>query len=678
MIGINDYQHFRPLNNAIRDAETLRDVLIERFQFEEGHTLSLLNEKATREHILDTLISFRDSLKEEDNFMLYFAGHGAMSPSGSQGYWIPVEAQQKESHYLSNSRVREVLQDFKAHHIYLMVDSCFSGSMILRDSGTAHQLLESYRSRRVLTSGRKQAVADGPIGGHSPFADCILTYLRQHTSRKISALELESHVQLNTPRSADQHPEASHIHGLGDQSGQFVFHPKRDEGRDWQQAQEAHTVAAYQQYLRVYPQGRHRETAHWHIACLTDTPTAYDTYIDQFPQGRYTQEALQKLRAAEERHAWTRAQRRNTLSGYREFLIQYPNSTFAEEAQRRRQQIRDQEAEPQAWQQAQSTHTPQSYQQYLDRFPNGLHAPDARRALRQLAEESETQRKAAAEAQRRKDAEARQAQQEAQAQKQKKAENQARFDKAFQQAKKAYDSGELKEALRHIEQALKYPTIDQPRAIRLRQIIQAELPSPTTRFWENKPLRYGSLGVLGALLLWIGVSQMGGGNSNTNPASSTQTAPLMNPARANDLETYIDPFAEIEMVLIPGGAFNMGSKEGEDDEQPVHKVSVDSFYLGRFEVNQAQWKKVMGNEPSDFENCPQCPVESVSWNDVQDFLEKLNQISPHTYRLPTEAEWEFAARGGNNAQSTSMPEVIRPMRWDGIGKTPEIRWRLGI
>ena len=190
VIGINDYQHFRPLNNAVRDATTIRDLLLNHYQFEAAHTTTLLDSEATRENILETLYEFEEKLTPEDNFLLYFAGHGAMNSKKSQGFWIPVEAEQKRSQYLSNARIREVLKDLEAHHIYLVVDSCFSGSMILREGEKVEHLVESLPSRRVLTSGRKQVVADGPPEGHSPFAQCIIHYLSSNAAQAYFCLGL--------------------------------------------------------------------------------------------------------------------------------------------------------------------------------------------------------------------------------------------------------------------------------------------------------------------------------------------------------------------------------------------------------------------------------------------------------------------------------------------------------
>ncbi|GHT11227.1 hypothetical protein AGMMS4956_03910 [Bacteroidia bacterium] len=106
----------------------------------------------------------------------------------------------------------------------------------------------------------------------------------------------------------------------------------------------------------------------------------------------------------------------------------------------------------------------------------------------------------------------------------------------------------------------------------------------------------------------------------------------------------------IEMVFVQGGTFTMGctSEQGSDcydGEKTSHKVTLSSYYIGKYEVTQAQWKAVMGSNPSYFKG-NNLPTEKVSWDDAQEFIGKLNAKTGKQYRLPTEAEWEYAARGG--------------------------------
>ena len=110
------------------------------------------------------------------------------------------------------------------------------------------------------------------------------------------------------------------------------------------------------------------------------------------------------------------------------------------------------------------------------------------------------------------------------------------------------------------------------------------------------------------------------------------------------------PNDDIDMVVIPAGSFTMGS-EKINDEKPPHTVYIRSFLMGKTEVTQTQWQDVMGSNPSRFTACgPECPVENVSWGDVQEFIAKLNQKTGQTFRLPNEAEWEYAARAGTTTE----------------------------
>lgn len=112
---------------------------------------------------------------------------------------------------------------------------------------------------------------------------------------------------------------------------------------------------------------------------------------------------------------------------------------------------------------------------------------------------------------------------------------------------------------------------------------------------------------------------------------------------------HIDKETDIEMILVDGGAFNMGSND-YPEEQPIHRVYLNSYYISKYEITQQQWYAVVHYNYSYYDKCPTCPVEMVSWGDVQEFTDNLNKLTGKHYRLPTEAEWEYAARGGKRSQ----------------------------
>jgi formylglycine-generating enzyme required for sulfatase activity len=133
-------------------------------------------------------------------------------------------------------------------------------------------------------------------------------------------------------------------------------------------------------------------------------------------------------------------------------------------------------------------------------------------------------------------------------------------------------------------------------------------------------------------------------------------------------EIWKDPKLGMEFVWVLGGCYQMGSGMWTgncyDDEIPMHIVCVDGFWIGKYEVTQGQWQSLMGDNPSRFKNCGKnCPVERVSWNEAVEFARRLSQKTGYKFRLPTEAEWEYACRSGGREEKYSGSDNVDAVAW---------------
>jgi formylglycine-generating enzyme required for sulfatase activity len=378
-IGIDKYEHFGKLHNAVRDMEAISNLLLRDYDLHEDNCRWLRNEEATRKGILRSLRDLDNWVGKDDKLIIYYSGHGYRDKN-NLGFWVSVKAEKDaEEDFVSNLELKHIVAHLKARHVLLISDACFSGTLFIQGASRADfaaDRLESIPSRWALCSGRyNQLVADGPKGGHSPFAESILTELQRNPKDTLRIDSLAERVLEFTAGKYDQDQlsQGNPLQGVGHQGGQYVFRRRLNEAQIWAESEK--------------------------------------------------------------------------------------------------------------------------------------------------------------------------------------------------------------------------PTTS---------------PPPTS----NKPIP-----------------------ANPIPASIADN-----------------------MVHIPGGTFTMGCqsfflfKICRDNEKPAHRVTVSSFYLSKYLVTQAQWRAVMGSDPSSNKGCDQCPVDNIRWNDTQVFLQKLNAQTGQNYRLPTEAEWEFAARGGNNSK----------------------------
>ena len=158
-------------------------------------------------------------------------------------------------------------------------------------------------------------------------------------------------------------------------------------------------------------------------------------------------------------------------------------------------------------------------------------------------------------------------------------------------------------------------------------------------------------------------------NSVTQPTVVQQPVAQTSVTNGDNITIPVKDGISIDMVRVEAGTFIMGATpEMEDpnsDEKPTHQVTLtNDYYIGKYEVTQALWKAVMENNPSGFKG-DNLPVENVSWNDCQEFLSKLNSVTGKKFRFPTEAEWEYAARGGKKGGG---------YQYSGSNKLSDVAW----
>ncbi len=228
--GINDYRHFPPLNNAVRDVQAIQTLLQERYDLNEAELL--LDEQASRRAILRKLEELARKVKPEEKVLILFSGHGYLSPAGL-GFWVPVEAESGYSDdYIPNSRLRDFLQEIRSRHTLIVSDACFSGALFAkgptRRSPEAEEVLETKISRYGFCSGRSnEEVYDGPPGAHSPFAGSILSILRENQKPRLRVSLLAEEVMSRTASQYRQLPHHGPLFDVGDKGGQYVFRLRR-------------------------------------------------------------------------------------------------------------------------------------------------------------------------------------------------------------------------------------------------------------------------------------------------------------------------------------------------------------------------------------------------------------------------------------------------------------------
>jgi hypothetical protein len=233
VIGINEYDHFPKLYNAVGDAKAVAQVLLDKYQFSSDHFHCLYDEQATQGNILAELDRLSEQVDATDNLLIYFSGHGEYKDRLDIGYWLPVDGDPRNhGSYISFQYLQSYLRAIDSHHTVVIADSCYAGSIFtVRSADEAKNRLESRRSRWLLTAGRNEVVKDGKPGDHSPFAEAVLYNLRHNTEERMRISTLFNTVIENVASNASQTPRGEALHGVGHMGGEFMFRLKEVTGK---------------------------------------------------------------------------------------------------------------------------------------------------------------------------------------------------------------------------------------------------------------------------------------------------------------------------------------------------------------------------------------------------------------------------------------------------------------
>lgn len=228
VIGNNNYRYLPKLLTPVNDATAFANLLQSQYGFKERKLL--LN--ATRDDIFAALTEYRNTLPENSNLLIFFAGHGYHDPGTDEAYWLPVDAQKgNPDRWISANDITTNIRAIPSKHVLVISDSCYSGALT-RGADIAIRPLEprtylvkmlSSKSRNLMSSGGDEPVIDGGAEGHSVFANAVLRFLREMEDEQFTAADLFPRIKRGVAGRSEQVPQYSYIRNSGDEFGDFVF-----------------------------------------------------------------------------------------------------------------------------------------------------------------------------------------------------------------------------------------------------------------------------------------------------------------------------------------------------------------------------------------------------------------------------------------------------------------------
>ncbi len=393
-IGIDQYEHWPILKSAVKDAREIGKLLVKYYQFESSHTVTLYDEKATRQAVFAGLQELTDKITENDNLVIYYSGHGFYDKDKEITYWIPVEAEMGTDHainWINTETLISYLKPIKSFHIFLIIDSCFSGTLF--QYRAANPKGENYKSRTALASGREEVVMDSLSGGHSPFAQGVIEVLENTSDKFIRASKLVEGVKsFLENNNIGQTPVDGRILAKPyDENGDFVFHLKISEAESWAKAVATGTADGFKNFIEHFPDSNHfleaQEAHHWLSAKEANTISQIRDYLNSYPQGKYFSAATALMAQIEEEVLWSETLDKDRLSAYYNYLHQYPEGKYADQARSKTTGL-DEDEDDKAWKKALSLNTTEAYQNYLKGDGIKKYQQKARDHLKQIAEAS--------------------------------------------------------------------------------------------------------------------------------------------------------------------------------------------------------------------------------------------------------------------------------------------------
>lgn len=298
VIGNNDYVNLPKLQTAISDAEAVAKLLQDQYGFD----VRILR-NASRNDILRALNKYRAELTENDNLLVYYAGHGWLDRQSNTGFWQPVDAEAEDDlNWISNEALTRRLHAMTARHVMVIADSCYSGTLVRsatselptgRERSAWLRRISEKRSRTAIVSGGLEPVADSGQGGHSVFANALLDALEGNQDI-LEGTSLFKKISRPVVVNADQTPQYADIRRAGHEGGEFLFVPLAatpQSSAPLTRGSGAAPAAA------PVASGQNMELAFWQSVQSSKRSADFEAYLKQFPNGTFAPLAQSRLAA---------------------------------------------------------------------------------------------------------------------------------------------------------------------------------------------------------------------------------------------------------------------------------------------------------------------------------------------------------------------------------------------